>query len=260
MRISMLLCFILMAFAVSSEPKSNEPVSPVTSITVKSDKLTIVFDNKDHQFTEAEVNEITDIIQRTTTEVRGLLPQLSDSIEVQVNTISRNLDMVGGVFGRAEAPGVVSIFLSTASKGGISGAAQAALRACIFHEYHHLAVGWTMVENKYGNPSGIPIAAVNEGLASVFAETYTDQYFPKAMDYPENVAEWFPEVMALPKDANYGHWVGGLHPDGRSVIGYRLGRFIVHQAAEASGKNIQQLTMMHPNEILEIASEVIASK
>ena len=165
---------------------------------------------------------------------------------------SGTLDIVGGVFGRAEAPGLVTINLSTASKGGVIGSAKNALESSVFHEFHHLAMGWTMTENKYGNPAGIPIATVNEGLASVFSETYTEQYFAKAMGYPEDVHSWIAEILALQIDANYSHWVSGFHPDGRTVIGYRLGRYVVHQAQKESGKGILELSKLEPMEILSL--------
>jgi hypothetical protein len=163
--------------------------------------------------------------------------------------------MVGGVYGRAEAPGLVRFFLSTATKGGVKVSAQTALRSSAYHELHHLAIGWTIKDNKFGEPAGIPIASVNEGLASVFSETYTDQYFPLANDYPNNVHQWFDEVMKLPIDANYGHWVAGFHPDGRSVIGYRLGRYIIHQAQKRTGKSVIELSKMDPNAVLDLLSK-----
>ena len=103
--------------------------------------------------------------------------------------------------------------------------------------------------------SGIPVATVNEGLASIFAETYTDEYFAKAYDYPNEVVDWLQEIINLPKDANYSHWVAGFHPDGRSVVGYRIGRYVVHQAMEKTGKDILQLSELAPEEILAIVLE-----
>ena len=88
----------------------------------------------------------------------------------------------------------------------------------------------------------------------MFAETYTDEYFGEAYDYPENADEWLDEILALPEDANYMHWVSGFHPDGRGVIGYRVGRYIIHQAAKISGKNILELSRLSPDEILEIVA------
>ncbi len=248
---------LLTALALSMTMYNAEAtVKATTHKAVKQvDDINIQFSNDVHAFTEQERNEISKIIIDSTNEVRALLPQLTGPIKVQVNAINRNIDIVGGVFGRAEAPGEVSYHLSTQAKGGVVGAANAALKSSVYHELHHLAMGWTMIDNKYGNPAGIPISTVNEGLAGVFAETYTNQYFAKAFDYPENVHNWLLEIMELPKNANYSHWISGMHPDGRMAIGYRLGRYVVHQAQQKSGKDIIEVSQLHPNEILNIVLE-----
>ena len=136
--------------------------------------------------------------------------------------------------------------------GGISAAAQNALSSTIFHEFHHLDRGWTIQGNKFG--AGIPIAAVNEGLATVFSEEYTGVYFEDAYSYPEDAVEWLEEILALPEDADYSTWMMGEHPDGRNSIGYRVGRYVIHQATAKSGKDILKLSKLSPNEILELAT------
>jgi hypothetical protein len=45
----------------------------------------------------------------------------------------------------------------------------------------------------------------------------------------------------------------GEHPDGRNSIGYRVGRYIVHQATANSGKSILELSELTPDEILALA-------
>lgn len=216
---------------------------------------TVNFNSDSYTFSPQERELIKKIVTSSEADIRKLLPTLDENITVNVVTTDRNLDIVGGVFGRADAPGVLEVTLSTASKGGVSGSARSALASTMYHEVHHLVQGWTMTENKYGTQHGIPIAVVNEGLASIFSEVYTDEYFPDAYDYPEQAAEWLDEIMQLPLDANYNHWVSGFHPDGRSVIGYRVGRYVVHQAMEKTGKDILELSKMTPHEILDIVLE-----
>lgn len=213
---------------------------------------TINFDTQHHAFTDQEKATISEIINHSESQVRKLFPTLAEDITVNVVATERNIDILGGATGRADAPGVIEVTLSTVSPGGITGSAKTALTSSMYHELHHLVRGWTMTENKFGVQPGIPVATVNEGLASIFAETYTDEYFAKAYDYPEQAAEWLDEIMALPKDANYAHWVAGFHPDGRSVIGYRIGRYVVHKAMENTGKDIIELTEMSPQEILDL--------
>lgn len=138
-----------------------------------------------------------------------------------------------------------------------SGSVQTGLASTIFHEFHHLDRGWTIEGNRFG--AGIPIAAINEGLASVFAETYTGVYFDEAYGYPADVYLWLDEVLALPRDADYETWVMGSHPDGRTSIGYRVGRYIVHEAEANSGEDIIALSELTPEEILALATEGVSS-
>ena len=214
--------------------------------------LTIIYEGgADTGFSDDEKQLITYLVTHAEEEVRALLPTLPDSIEVTAMVIDRNVDVVGGVTGRADAPGKVLIELSSVFPGGISAAAKSSLSSTIFHEFHHLARGWTIQGNKFG--PGIPIAAVNEGLATVFAEEYTGVYFEEAYNYPENAAEWLQEILALPLDADYSTWMMGEHPDGRNSIGYRVGRYIVHQATANSGNSILELSRLAPSEILRLA-------
>jgi hypothetical protein len=215
--------------------------------------LTIIYGGgAETGFTDDEKQLITHLITQAEEEVRALLPTLPDAIEVTAMVIDRDVDIVGGATGRADAPGKVLIELSNVFPGGVSAAAQGGgLASTIFHEFHHLARGWTIEGNKFG--PGIPIAAVNEGLATVFAEEYTGIYYEEVYSYPEDAAAWLQEILALPVDADYSIWMMGEHPDGRNAIGYRVGRYIVHQATANSGKGILELSSLAPEEILKLA-------
>ena len=214
--------------------------------------LKILFEDGDGPtFSDTEKELIYGIIIESEAEVRALLPSLATEIEIEVAQIARNIDTVGGVTGRANAPGKILLQLSSAFPGGVSGAAESALALATFHELHHLYRGWTIQDNEFG--PGIPIAAVNEGLASVFSEEFTGVYFPESYGYPDDVDLWLEEILALPADASYSDWVGGEHPDGRDAIGYRVGRYIVHQATANSGAGVLDLGHLSPDEILALA-------
>lgn len=183
--------------------------------------------------------------------VRSLLPTLPRDIHVSVVIIDRDLSSVGGVAGRADAPGEVLIEMSAAYPGGIAAATRDGLRPAFFHELHHLVRGWTIADNEFG--PGIPNAVVNEGLASVFAETFTDTSFER-FDYPADVRDWLEEILALPLDANYNTWMNE-HPDGRIALGYRVGRYVVHEAMRRSGSSVLELTELSPDQILRLVSD-----
>jgi hypothetical protein len=198
-----------------------------------------------------EMRLITDIIEGSEEKVRALLPALPQNINVTVTFVEENFNYWGtsmGLNGRADAPGIVVIDISTRCPGGISAAVNKNLSRLVFHEFHHLARGWTMKGNKFG--PGVPVAAVNEGLAVVFSELYADGTFEK-LAKPENGAQWLKEILALPINANYGQWMT-QHPDGRFTIGYRTGMYVVNQAIAFSGKNIFELSTLSPDEILKL--------
>jgi len=205
-------------------------------------------DLADTPFTQDEKNRIVAVIADVEARARALLPGLPEQVRVTVTKVNRDLSSVGGASGRADAPGEVLVELSATLDGG-SSAQSLGLHHTLFHEFHHLARGWTIIENRFG--PGIATAAVNEGLADVFAEQQTGRVLP-ANEYPENVREWVLEILLLPPDADYGTWMFE-HPDGRRAIGYRTGRYIVHQAMENSGKTILELSEHSPLEILELA-------
>jgi hypothetical protein len=243
-----LLLLLLGVQAGCSEPidqsQSPEDAEPV------QDSLRIVFDdNGTSTFTAEERILIEDIIRQSENEVRKLLPSLPEKIEVSVVMIDRDTAVVGGVTGRANAPGKVQIEVSSVYPGGTLAAARRSLAGSVFHEFHHLYRGWTIQENRYG--PGIPIAAVNEGLADVFTETYTGIYFEEAGRYPENVDEWLAEILLLPPDADYGTWMFE-HPDGRTSVGYRVGRYVVHEAMQNSGMDVLALGDLSPEAILKL--------
>jgi hypothetical protein len=213
----------------------------------------IFFEEGVYSFAETETALITEIIETSAQDIRALLPSLPRKIIFTLEIIDRNIDIVGGVTGRSEAHspvGDVRLQLSKAYPGGIAGAARAGLESAIYHELHHLARGWTLTGNRYG--PGIPTAAVNEGLAVVFAEIYTGVR-EEGNSFPEEADAWVREILTLPKDADYMQWVSGIHPDGRSYIGYRAGNYLVRKALRRSGKTVLELSEMTPEAILELA-------
>ncbi len=212
--------------------------------------LRIVFeDTEGPQFTTVDKRHIVDIITESERGVRTFLPTLSSDIQVTVVLVDRDLRGVGGVSGRADAPGKVLVEISTRLDGGIAEAVNTGLSRTVFHEFHHLVRGWTISENQFG--PGIGTAAVNEGLADVFAQHYTGVILEED-GYPDEVDAWVAEILALPTDADYGEWMFE-HPDGRRAIGYHAGQYIVHQAMASSGKTVLELGELTPAEILSLA-------
>ncbi|MCB1025211.1 MAG: hypothetical protein KDB79_12520 [Acidobacteria bacterium] len=249
-RVNICLIFILAAIGINAFGFGDSPILK-RSIDSKKSKagLVIVFDEKDHQFSGAEKQLIENIIVSSEKKVRALLPSLPENIKVTLIAIDRNIDIVGGVSGRADAPGEVIIEISKVFPGGITAASKTGLSTTVFHEFHHLSRGWTINGNKF--EQGISIAVINEGLAVVFAEIYTGVK-QEGNSYTNEAAKWATEILSLPKDANYAEWMFE-HPDGRTAIGYRTGNYIIHQAIANSGKTILELSKLSPDEIWKLA-------
>lgn len=241
---AMLLCCLL-AGQVLSLAAHAQPAPP--------SHLNIRFQDSTYSFTQEEKSLVTGIIGATERVIRPLLPALPGNIDFTVEIIDRNIDIVSGVTGWSEAhspKGDIRLQLSNVYPGGVAAAARDGLESTLYHELHHLARGWTLTGNRYG--PGIPTAAVNEGLAVVFAEIYTG-VSQEGNSYPPEADAWVREILTLPKNADYSQWVSGFHPDGRSFIGYRAGNFIVRQALLRSGRDILELSQMTPEAILALA-------
>ncbi len=219
----------------------------------ESKELDIVFKGSVGNFTAYETQLITNIITNSEKEIHILLPNLPKGIMVTVEIVGWDIDVVGGVTGRAESnsPPLVLIQVSNKFPGGIVSAINSGLRPTIFHEFHHLSLGWAIKDNKF--ESEIPIAAVIEGLAKVFSEEYTGVVFEENQ-VPKNVDVdvWVKEILVLPKDADYQKWMF-QHPDGRTSIGYKTGNYLIKKAMSKSDKTILELSSYSPSNIWGLA-------
>ncbi len=224
-----------------------------TSIEITKDgniKTNFVFENSEEEkFSAQNMQEIKEVIKNTITKMYVLMPELAAEINFNIRLIDRDLTIVYGVTGRADNKDEIEISLSSIYQGGISQAIKDGLASTVFHELHHTVRGWTINKNKF--PQGIDTAAINEGLADVFAEMQTNQAMNKMstdVDFPA----WIKEIKALPKNANYGEWMG-THPDGREAVGYRTGAYLVKTAMKNSGKDIVTLSYYSIADIYSLA-------
>lgn len=204
-----------------------------------------------HNFTQSERALITQILDAAYQTAKADFPELADAVTVEIHPIERpGVDALGGVTGRAQAPGLLILEMSVTYPGGLEAAAQAGLMRTGLHELHHLARGWTIEDNAFG--PGIAIAAANEGLADVYAELYEGRETAYAPLDGAIFTAWAEEIRALPRNANYGEWMFA-HPDGREAIGYRTGAELVRQAMANSGLGIVELSACSPDEIWRMA-------
>ncbi len=220
-------------------------------ISARSSNSSFTFVNSENmQFTDDNKKEIKAIILKTINNVEMVLGQkLKQPIQFTLRVIDRSLADVYGVTGRADKIDAIEIALSSQYGNSLEDAIQDGLRGTLFHELHHTIRGWTIHGNQF--PQGIDVATINEGLADVFAEIQINREMNK-MAKDVNFDEWTNEVLQLPKNANYGDWMG-LHPDGRMAVGYRTGAYLVKLAIKNSGKGIVELSSLSVGKIYQLA-------
>ena len=237
-------CIILVALISGASILLSEKSVPPTNGT-----NFYFVDGEDAAFTNEQRARIKEIIKATITKTKKLYPSLSENINFNIHSVDRDFSMVNGVTGRADRTHEIEISLSSTYKGGMDKAIDDGLEITLFHELHHIVRGWVVHENKFGR--GIDIAAVNEGLADVFAEAQSGRAastFPGDPDFDA----WTIEILALPKNANYGEWMNQL-PDGRTAVGYRTGAWLVREAMANSELNILELSELSVSEIYKLA-------
>ncbi len=200
--------------------------------------------------TSTQKNSLVKNINIITQKTKKLLTNFPESLSIHISIVDNNLENVDGIIGIAETNSLISIEISKTYSGGIDKIISNGFKNTLYHELHHITRGWTINENKFG-PS-IAIAAVNEGLATVFAEKYS-QYSEAWSQTPDNIDSWVKEVLDLPVNAPYNIWMMGAHPDGRNYIGYKVGKYIVQEAIKQSKHSIVTLSQYSPFEILKFS-------
>jgi len=200
------------------------------------------------EFSEADQLRISNILSETHKRVHAFLPDLPDDVTITVTPVDWPLEAVGGVTGRADAPGDIKLQISNTYPGGLSSALEEGLEPAFMHELHHLVRGWTINDNQFG--PGIQTAAINEGMAVVFSEALSGKQYPGNAS-PAEAAEWASEIHTLPLNADYYEWMFS-HPDGREAIGYRTGSYIIREAMDVSGLTIVEISQMSPQEVWDL--------
>lgn len=202
-------------------------------------------DTDQHVFTAAERSDITELAVATEPDVRALLPALESRLNLVVATGSAVIAETGEV-GFTTSPAVVQWRVDP--DRGVREVAAEHLRHMLFHELHHcarlLAVPSYVTEDWYDG-------AVFEGLATVFERVAG--WSPPWGDYPaEEIADWAAELFAQPVDHTFNHWKFD-HPDGRRWISYRVGAWVVDQAALRTGRSAADLVWESTRSIVELA-------
>jgi uncharacterized protein YjaZ len=236
---SIIVAALMMAVFVL--PEKNTPPTNGTNYNF--------VDGESVAFTDEQRARIKDITKATIEKTKQFYPTLSENINFNILIIDRDLSALSGTTGRADRVHEIEVSFSSSYPGGLDQAIEDGLAATLFHELHHTMRGWLIYDNKFGR--GIDIAAINEGLADIFAEIQVGHPDGTYTDEPDFDA-WTQEILALPKNANYGEWMFQL-PDGRVAVGYRTGAWLVRKAMTNSGKNILEMSELPVSDIYRLA-------
>lgn len=137
--------------------------------------------------------------------------------------------------------------VNPAHKGGVLAVVHTWLRASLLHEFHHLVRAQTITS------TSLMDEVITEGMATVFERDVAGVSPPWGV-YPEDVADWVNELIALPPGAGTSYWVRACHPDGRRWIGMRAGAYVVDRAMKATGKSAADLVSASTEEVVRIAT------
>ena len=206
-----------------------------------SDSGVSFFRSETYTFSRAEQNLIRSVIERTTSEVRPLLPALPPDIETTVRPGADVTPEIGAVADAMPPNGIV-ITIDAARPEGVEAIVTKWLRPIMFHELHHLA------RSTAGVPSSIVDRAVFEGMATVFERDFAKTETPWGA-YPANVNDWADELRKLPADAPVRDWIH-RHPDGRRWIGMKVGSYWVDRAIAKSGRSPADLATMPAADVI----------
>ena len=121
------------------------------------------------------------------------------------------------------------------------------------HEFHHL------VRSQAITSTSLMDEVITEGMASVFERDVAGVTPPWSV-YPEDVADWVYELIALPPRAGSNYWIRARHPDERRWIGMRAGAYLVDRAMKASGKSAADLVSTSTEEVIVIATGGVGSR
>lgn len=198
-------------------------------------------------FTSENLQLIQSIADQAEKDVRKSLPSLEDDIYLELTTGTEVIDSTGELGIALDTNRMRWVVNPEA--GAVDQIIRHHLRRTFFHEAHHLARGWARYA--VDEPITIMDAAVAEGLASAYQRDFGGSGVAWS-SFPEDIGSWVAEVLALENAKDYHQWMF-QHKDGRRLIGYRVGLYVVDKAIKNSGKSAADLVHTPTQTILKLA-------
>ncbi len=197
-----------------------------------------------YSFSSAERREIERIVQATVREVQPLLPRLPDEVVVRVRA-DPNVIPETGQTGSAFPPRVVAWHVDPQHPAGVSEVARQWLRACLYHELHHLVRHTTEPIHSLAD------RAISEGLATAFERDFGGTSPPWGR-YPPDASAWALDLLKRPPDGSAEAW-NALDSDGQRWKGYKAGIYLVDHAMRNSAQSSADLVRRSTGEIIAMA-------
>lgn len=197
-----------------------------------------------YTFSDAEQRAIRAIAEAAARDARQLLPALPSHLIVRVNPGKKVIDGIGSSSDHS-APNVVHWMVDPSAPGGVTGIAQAHLRAALFFHFHRL------VRLNYQRDITLMDHVISLGMATAFEREGAGRTYPWGQ-YPEDVGAWVTELRALPPATDPNPWMF-RHADGRRWVGIKAGTYLVDQATRASGKSHSELVSIPSAEVIQLA-------
>lgn len=203
----------------------------------------------------AAANEVLPTVEKSYVEVRQLLPELPENLDIWL--INENPVAATGVSGFAYSPSIITIDYDPAFAD--KQLQQQALRATLFHESYHLIQGHTDQENSARYQSALD-AAIYEGAATIFERVhsgYTEPFGKYSTVDKALLAKWRDELAAI-SHSEYTTGDSGLwqqwafydRTDNQQWKLYKTGTWTVDSYLTQTGKDILDIVHTPAKDIL----------
>lgn len=179
-------------------------------------------------------------------DVRKLLPQIPSDVTFVVQTAAYECIPETGDGGYTKNSRLIILSLDPGLPYGEE-KVLASTRCTLFHELHHAA----RFEAGIFHPTFLD-SCIMEGLATVFERDRAECQPLWGLYKPEEAEVWLQEIIA--QGDNVPHYPYMYrHNDGRRWIGYKVGTYLIDKVLKASGKSIEELTILECGEIKRLA-------
>lgn len=229
--------------------RADAATVPVSVSLPTGETITFEYDSSNgHVFSSAERHAVEDVAIHAFPDVRRVLLELPSTLELKITTTSpEKVVPETGESGTNSFPDIVYWSIDASRPEGVEAIVRTYLRSALFHELAHIARARFV-----GMGGQLRYHLIQEGLATTIERDYAGGPSPLWGEYPAEVSSWAQELLAMPEATPRAPWFK-LHPDGRRWLGCKVGTYLVHRAAKASGKTSPELMAIPTETLIDMA-------